>query len=231
MILGAFSKATSQALEPEFRRVVLKGVAIAGAAFLAVLALAQLVLARLVQLEIGWLERLAEFAGFGALLVALFLLFPAVVAVCVGFFLDDVAAAVERRWYPGDSPGRDLPLASALAEGAAFGALALGLNLLALPLYLALLFVPPLNLFLFYGLNGYLLGREYFDLASRRHLSAAEAVAVRKANSGRVISAGIVIAVLASIPVVNFATPILGAAAMTHLFKQIARRRSGARGA
>lgn len=231
MILAAFSKAASQALEPDFRAVALKGVAVAGVAFLAVLALAQVALARLVQLEVAWLEWLAELAGFGALLVALFLLFPAVVALSVGFFLDDVAAAVERRWYPADSPGRELPLGSALAEGAVFGALALGLNLLALPLYLALLFVPPLNLFLFYGLNGYLLGREYFDLASRRHLSAADSVALRKANSGRVFFAGVAIAVLASVPVVNFATPILGAAAMTHLFKQTMRRRLGARGA
>jgi len=226
MLVAAFSRAVSQALEPDFRRVLVKGVAIAGAAFLALLAVAQLVLARLVELEIVWLEWLAELAGFGALVVALFLLFPAVVALCVGFFLDDVAGAVERRWYPADSPGRDLPAAEALKDGAVFAAIALGLNLLALPLYLALLFVPPLNLFLFYGLNGYLLGREYFDLASRRHISAAEAAALRKANAGRVFLAGAAIAVLASVPLVNFAAPILGAAAMTHVFKQTARARA-----
>jgi CysZ protein len=229
MLAAAFSRAFAQALEPEFRKVAIKGIAIAGAAFVSLLALAQWGLARLVEFDVAWLERLAEFAGFGALLVALFLLFPAVVALSVGFFLDEVAAAVERRWYPGDSPGRELPVPMALREGAAFGALALALNLLALPLYLALLFLPPLNLFLFYGLNGYLLGREYFGLASRRHLSAAESVALRKANAGRVFLAGAAIAVLASVPVINFAAPIVGAAAMTHLFKQVARRRSGAR--
>lgn len=229
MLVAAFSRAIAQALEPDFRRVAIKGIAIAGAAFLCLLAAAQLALARLVQLEVAWLEWLAELAGFGALVVALFLLFPAVVALCVGFFLDDVAAAVERRWYPADSPGRELPAAEALKDGAIFAAIALGLNLLALPLYLALFFAPPLNLFLFYGLNGYLLGREYFDLASRRHISAAEAAALRKANAGRVFLAGAAIAVLASIPLVNFAAPIIGAAALTHLFKQTERSRAGVR--
>jgi uncharacterized protein involved in cysteine biosynthesis len=226
VLLTAFARAIAQAREPAFRRVALKGVAIAGGSFLVLLLVAQRALAQLVELNVEWVEWLAELAGFGALIVTLFLLFPAVVALSVGFFLDEVAEAVERRWYPGDSPGRELPLADALKEGAVFGALALALNLLALPLYLALLFVPPLNLFLFYGLNGYLLGREYFDLASRRHLSAADAASLRKANAGRVLLAGALIAVLATMPFVNFVAPIIGVAAMTHVFKRAAQDRA-----
>lgn len=220
MLLTAFARAIAQAREPAFRGVALRGVAIAGGSFLVLLLVAHRILASLVEFEIAWLEWLTELAGLGALIVTLFLLFPAVVAVCVGFFLDEVAGAVERRWYPADSPGRELSMATALKEGALFGALALGLNLLALPLYLALLFVPPLNLFLFYGLNGYLLGREYFDLASRRHLSAADAASLRKANVGRVFLAGALIAMLATVPFVNLVAPIIGAAAMTHVFKR-----------
>lgn len=226
MILAAFARAIAQTREPAFRRVALKGVAIAGGSFVVLLLIAQRVLASLVVFETAWLEWLAELAGLGALIVTLFLLFPAVVAVCIGFFLDEVAEAVERRWYPDDSPGRELSIAVALKEGAAFGALALGLNLLALPLYLALLFAPPLNLFLFYGLNGYLLGREYFDLACRRHLSAADAASLRKANAGRVYLAGALIAVLATIPFVNLVAPIIGVAAMTHVFKRVAQDRT-----
>ena len=154
MLLTAFARAIAQAREPAFRGVALRGVAIAGGSFLVLLLLAHRILASLVEFEIAWLEWLTELAGLGALIVTLFLLFPAVVALCVSFFLDDVAEAVERRWYPADSPGRELSMATALKEGALFGALALGLNLLAFPLSLALLFVPPLYLFLFYGLNG-----------------------------------------------------------------------------
>lgn len=225
MLVTAFARAAAQAREPSFRQVLLKGVAVPGVAFVVLLIVAQRILARFVEFDVEWVEWLAELAGLGALLVTLFLLFPAVVALCIGLFLDEVAEAVERRWYPGDSPGRALSFGESLKEGALFGAFALGLNLLALPLYLALLFVPPLNLFLFYGLNGYLLGREYFDLAARRHLSAADAATLRKVNAGRVFLAGASIAVLASVPLVNFVAPILGAAAMTHLFKQMSNAR------
>ena len=201
---------------------------IAGGSFLALLLLSQRVLAWLVEFEVGWLEWLVELAGLGALIVTLFLLFPAVVALCAGFFLEEVADAVEKRWYPDDSPGRDLSLAVSLKEGVIFGAIALSLNLLALPLYLALIFVPPLNLFLFYGLNGYLLGREYFSLASRRHLSVAESASLRKANAGRVFLAGAAIAVLATVPFVNLVAPIIGVAAMTHVYKRSAQERMAA---
>jgi uncharacterized protein involved in cysteine biosynthesis len=228
VLFTAFARAIAQAREPAFRRVALRGVAIAGGSFVVLLLIAQWALAQLVHFDIVWLEWVAELAGFGALIVTLFLLFPAVVALCVGFFLDEVAEAVERRWYPGDSPGRELPFGEALKEGAVFGALALSLNLLAAPLYLVLLFAPPLNLFLFYGLNGYLLGREYFDLASRRHLTAADAASLRKTNAGRVFFAGSFIAVLATVPFVNFMAPIIGVAAMTHVFKRAAQERAGA---
>jgi CysZ protein len=42
--------------------------------------------------------------------------------------------------------------------------LTLLLNLLALPVYLLL---PGINLFLFLALNGYLLGREYFEVVAQ----------------------------------------------------------------
>ena len=47
----------------------------------------------------------------------------------------------------------------------------LAVNILAL----FLLLIPGINLIAFYLGNGYLLGREYFELAAMRHLSTAEA--------------------------------------------------------
>ena len=41
---------------------------------------------------------------------------------------------------------------------------------------LLLIWLPPINLFIFYGLNGYLLSREYFELVALRHLDATSAV-------------------------------------------------------
>src|SRR3546814_18267334 len=63
------------------------------------------------------------------------------------------------------------------------------LNLLVLPLYLVLIWIPPLNLLLFYLLNGYLLGREYFEMVAVRRLDLAAAKRLRRAFRGQVILA------------------------------------------
>src|SRR5690606_30252736 len=86
VIGAAFLRAVSQLREPAFRRVAYKGVAVAGAAFVVLLIVAQRLLVRFVEFEAEWLEWIAELAGLGALIVTLFLLFPAVVAFAVGLF-------------------------------------------------------------------------------------------------------------------------------------------------
>src|SRR5260370_37273313 len=65
--------------------------------------------------------------------------------------------------------------------------LTLLLNLLALPLYLIF---PGINLFLFLVLNGYLLGRGYFEVIALRRLDAAAAKAVRNRFGGRIFVGG-----------------------------------------
>jgi CysZ protein len=49
--------------------------------------------------------------------------------------------------------------------------LSIALNLLALPIYAL---IPLLNVVLFLGLNGYLFGREYFELIALRRLDPEE---------------------------------------------------------
>ena len=71
--------------------------------------------------------------------------------------------------------------------------------------------------------NGFLLGREYFELAALRHLSLAAADALRQRNAGRIVFAGMIISVLSTVPLLNFAAPLFGAALMVHLFKRLQR--------
>ena len=52
-------------------------------------------------------------------------------------------------------------------------------NIICLPLYL----VPVVNLCVFYVLNGYLLGREFFVMAARRHVPVSEADESRRKYS------------------------------------------------
>ncbi len=173
---------------------------------------------------IGVLSWLVDAAAIGAIALVSFFLFPAVMVSIMALLLDPIAEAVERRHYPDLQPARSQPLGEALGGNLIFVAVTLILNLLALPLYLLLIWVPPLNLVLFYLLNGYLLGREYFEMVSVRRLALAESKALRRRFRGRVILAGMVITFLLTIPLVNLVTPIIATAFMLHIFEDLRRQ-------
>ncbi|MGH9808822.1 MAG: EI24 domain-containing protein, partial [Terriglobia bacterium] len=91
-------------------------------------------------------------------------------------------------------------------------------------LALFLLLSPGVNLIAFYLGNGYLLGREYFELAAMRHLPIEDVKRLRKANVGYVWMCGLIIAVIASVPILNLITPIFATAFMVHIYKQLTVR-------
>jgi uncharacterized protein involved in cysteine biosynthesis len=103
---------------------------------------------------------------------------------------------------------------------------ALGLNILVLPIY----FVPFLNIFVFYTLNGYLLGREYFETVALRRLSAGEARELWRKEKRRLIVAGAVITLMLTIPFLNLVAPVVATAFMLHLFQSMRVTAGGARG-
>jgi CysZ protein len=90
-------------------------------------------------------------------------------------------------------------------------------NLIALPFYL----LPGINLALFWIVNGYLLGREYFELVALRHLDVAAARALRRRHALRIFIAGIVIAAFATVPFLNLLSPLFATAFMVHTSKRI----------
>jgi len=165
---------------------------------------------------IGWL------AHFGTVILAIGLawfLFPAVITMFVGFFVEAIASAVEARHYPGRPPARQQSFAAIVGTGLRFGAVALFLNLILLPAYLLMLLFPPLYLLVFYWVNGYLLGRAYFELVAYRRLDERAADALRRARSGQVTLAGVMIALMLTIPVFNLFAPIAATAFALHLFE------------
>ena len=174
--------------------------------------------------EDGFWSDLLEWATLAGILIASFLLFPAVVGLVLGVFLEEVAGAVERRHYPGLPAPRPQPVVAAIGGAAGFAATAILLNLLALPLYLVLLFIPPFNLFVFYGLNGYLFGREYFELVAVRRLDPAAVRRLRRTYRGRLLLAGMIIALLLTLPLINLIAPIIATGFMVHVFEDLRRR-------
>jgi uncharacterized protein involved in cysteine biosynthesis len=108
-----------------------------------------------------------------------------------------------------------LPFSDALRDTLAFLGVLIVANLLAFILYALF---SPLALFIFWGLNGFLLGREYFQLAAMRRLGRDGAKALRKQNWFTIWIAGTLMAIPLSLPLVNLVIPIFGAATFTHLF-------------
>lgn len=217
-MISALSKALSQFGDPRIRAVVWRSAALALAILVALAVGLYFLIGWLAGLT-GWLDTLAEFAtGLGVVVLA-WLMFPAAIGLTIGLFLEDVADAVEDRHYPGLPDPRAQSIREAIVTGLRFALVALALNLIALPFYVVLLFVPPFNLILFYSLNGYLLGREYFEAVALRRLDERQTRALRRARGGRVFLAGVVIAFLLTIPFVNLVAPVIATGFMVHLFQ------------
>ncbi len=89
---------------------------------------------------------------------------------------------------------------------------------------LLLLFVPGVNLVAFFLVNGYLLGREFFEFAAMRFRTPAEARDYRARHGRTVFAAGLLIAAFLAIPIVNLLTPLFAAALMVHLHKMLSKR-------
>ena len=223
-MLAGFSKAVRQAFDPTFRAVAMKTFAISAALFFAMIAAIGWLLGELAMFDVGWLDWFVRaLGGIGAVLVAL-LLFPAVAMLVVGLFLEEIADTVDARHYPENPRVPGQSIAASLASTARLAAVAVGLNLLVLPLYL----VPGLNVFVFFGLNGYLLGREYFELVALRRIDAAAVRALRKRFRWRLFFGGILITLLLSIPVVNWLMPMIATAFMVHELEGVGWRAASA---
>lgn len=173
----------------------------------------------------GWLGAVAAFVWGIGLAVAAAMLIAPVSAVVAGFFLDDAADAIEKRDYASDPPGTPLSLSQSLLGSLRFFLIVIAANIAAL----FLLLVPGVNLVIFFLVNGYLLGREYFEFAASRHLGVAGARAFRSRNSGPVTLAGLLISLFLLVPILNLLTPLFAAVTMVHLFKALRRRDNAVR--
>ncbi|TPI42613.1 sulfate transporter family protein [Mesorhizobium sp. B3-1-9] len=228
MILDAARAAASRLFSPEFRSVFLKTL---GLTLLALVALWLGLDSLLEWLAWPWLQALLpglpSWAGWlggiiaGIVLaVGLALLIAPVTAIVAGLFLDEVAEVVERTDYPNDPPGRPVPALHSLVLAIKFfGVVVLG-NIVAL----LLLLVPGINIAVFFIVNGYLLGREFFEFAAMRFRPEPEAKALRRKYAGTVFLAGLVIALFLAVPLLNLLTPLFAAAMMVHLHKAVSAR-------
>lgn len=229
MIFQDISKAIAQFSDARFRRVLLLGVGLTLALF-AVSGFGVWQFLNWIDIEnvswpffgeIAWLSYvLGVIMAALSLFLWVFLMIPVASAI-TSVFLDDVAQAVEDKHFPHLPAPPKMPLSVAIKDTLGFLGVLIGANILALMLYIMLPFAAPL---IFYALNGFLLGREYFTLAATRREGRAGARALRSRFGNEIWIAGCLMAIPLTIPVLNLFVPILGAATFTHMYHRLSQR-------
>ncbi len=204
--------------DPRLRRILALSVLLA-ALVLAALAIGLgFLLYRTTLFDLAYLDEALKLLGGLAIFFLSWILFPAVATLVLGFFLDGAIATVEQGRYPFLPPPNRQSFAGVLFGAARLALLAIVLNLLALPAYLL---VPGVNLVLFYAINGWLLGREYFELVALRRLDERQVRLMWQARRLQLVLAGAVIAFLLTLPLVNLAAPLIAALFMLHLVERL----------
>jgi CysZ protein len=229
MIFSSFLRSLGQLADPRFRRVLWLGlalsVALLVAAYAGLLLLIEMLVGETVEIPlVGPVSGLDTLLSVGSalfmLVLSAFLMVP-VAAAFSGLFLDTVAQAVEDRHYPGLPPAQGASFGDAAVSTVNFFGVLVALNLGALML---VPFVGPFAPVLFWAVNGWLLGREFFTGVALRRMDRTAARDLRRRHGFTLWAAGTLMAAPLSIPLVNLLIPVLGAATFTHIFHALARR-------
>jgi CysZ protein len=154
-MISAAQLALSQIVSPPFRGVLWKSVGLTLALLAALWIVIQAGVLQFLVLPFPWMETAFSIASGLGLLVGMAFLIAPVTTLFAGLFLDDVAAIVESETYPGDPAGTPMPIVPAMVIAIKFFAVVVLVNLVGLPLVLLLGF----GVLIFFGANGYLLGR------------------------------------------------------------------------
>lgn len=228
MILTSFLKALAQLPDPRFRSVLWRGIALTIALLVGLYAgllwLVEWLTAAPITLpgvgEVTWIGDLLSWGSLGLVLVlSIFLMVPVASAI-TSLFLDEVAQAVEDVHFPNLPAVPSVSFSDGLRDTVNFLGALIAANIAAVITYVIF---PFAAFFIFYALNGFLLGREYFQLAAMRRIGRAAAKDLRKAHQGKIWLAGCLMAVPMSFPLINLVIPILGAATFTHLYHAVSR--------
>jgi len=210
----AFFKGIAQLEDAATRRVLWISIGFSVLAFVTLWSAVATLLSKTAFFDIMWLESIIDFLGGFATLMLTWFLFPGVTSSIIGLYLDRVVETVENQHYPQLVPIQEKPFSETLLPTIKFIAIMIVLNIFIL----LFLIIPPLFPFVFYSVNGYLIGREYFELVALRRLNAKQARNLRKQHGAALYLLGALAAFLLTIPIVNLFIPVIIISAIVHLF-------------
>lgn len=163
-----------------------------------------------------YLDRGISLLGILAAPYLSWLLFPSVATAILGLYADRLCAAVEKRYYPALAPPPPTRWGDQLRSIVRLFAL----SIVILPFYLLFLVFPGVNLVLFLFLNGYVLGRGYFDLVALRRLGWEDAKRLWPECRAGFVLMGVAVAAIFTLPLANLLAPVIGSAAAVHLLQR-----------
>ena len=154
--------------------------------------------------------------GLG-LFAGLMVLAAPVSSLVAGFFLDEIAAHVEREVDPAGPLGKPAPALDAALFALRFAGLSIVVNVVAL----VLLFVPGVGIFAW-------IGRERLSPRARIFRARGDALPLRRRgardarrNAIAVFAYGVLIAGFVAVPLLNLLTPLFATTLMARLHKRL----------
>ncbi len=165
---------------------------------------------------IGWIGWVAgSLFGLGVLALSIWLFVPVALLIAT-FYVDRIASAVERRFYPGLPPASGAPLAQQGWDGVVLAGQILIWQLVTLVLSVLL---PGVGLVLGYAVTGWAIGRGLFVAVAMRRMTRPEALAAYRARRLSVVVPGVLLALLSLLPPLNLLVPVVGIATMVHVLE------------
>ena len=208
----------AQISEPSLRQILVKSLLISLVSIIACGLLAWVLLEKFGLLGFGFLDTFLPWIG-GALIVVIgFVFFPSTIMVIGGLFSDEIISTIEERHYPKNIGSNHVSLLISIRTGLTVIIIATIINICLLPFYALGMLLPGLSFVIFYLGNGYLIGRELFETVAQRHLPVNEARQLRKRYFLKILLGGSLITFVATIPLINLATPLFGIGFMVHLY-------------
>lgn len=166
----------------------------------------------------GWWSWLAGFAGGATIAVLSVWLFLPVATVIASLFVERIAAAVEARHYPNLAPGTPASIASQTWDAIMLGLRVLLVQIAALPITL---FLPGIGLILSWIIASWAVGRGLFEPVAMLRTDRATAGAMYRHLRPPVLFQGALMTAASLVPILNLFAPVLGVAAMVHLFQAV----------
>jgi CysZ protein len=214
-MIKAFLKGLAQLNDPHIRKIIIIAIFESAIIFIALWVAVGIILETTSFSSIVWLEWVVNLMGGLATLILTWVLFPPVISVIICLHLPYIASSVEARHYPDLEPPTNQPIISSLFIALRY----LGVLVLLNFVLLVFLVFGPLFPFVFYSINGYILGKEYFELVALRRLSPVAAKQLYLLNRGKLLLVGVLMSILLTLPIINIIAPVVITASMVHLFE------------